>query len=113
MTQPREHNRRIVLAARPHGAPVSENFRLETVSVPEPAKGQVLLRTVYLSLDPYMRGAHERCPVLCPAGRPLARSWSAAPSAELSARAIPTLPKANGCWPIAAGRITRFPTALN
>lgn len=51
-------NRRIILASRPHGAPVPENFRLETVSVPmpEPAAGQVLLRTVYLSLDPYMRG---------------------------------------------------------
>ena len=66
MTQPREHNRRIVLAARPHGAPVSENFRLETVPVPEPAEGQVLLRTVYLSLDPYMRGRMSNAPSYAP-----------------------------------------------
>jgi oxidoreductase family protein len=51
MSQDKEHNRRIVLAKRPHGAPVNENFRLETTPVPEPAEGQVLLRTEYLSLD--------------------------------------------------------------
>ncbi len=47
---------RIVLASRPHGAPVSANFRVETQPIPDPAKGQVLLRTLFLSLDPYMRG---------------------------------------------------------
>lgn len=62
MSQNREHNRRIVLAARPHGAPVSENFRLERVPVPEPAEGQVRLRTEYLSLDPYMRGRMNDAP---------------------------------------------------
>lgn len=49
-------NQRIVLASRPVGAPTPENFRLETVAKPEPQKGEVLLRTIYLSLDPYMRG---------------------------------------------------------
>jgi NADPH-dependent curcumin reductase CurA len=49
-------NRRIVLARRPKGAPVAEDFRLETHPVPSAAPGQVLLRTRYLSLDPYMRG---------------------------------------------------------
>jgi NADPH-dependent curcumin reductase CurA len=47
---------RIVLAARPHGAPVPADFRLETVSVPPPGDGEVLLKTLWLSLDPYMRG---------------------------------------------------------
>ncbi|WP_369600332.1 NADP-dependent oxidoreductase [Hahella sp. SMD15-11] len=56
MTQTQDINRRIVLASRPVGAPTEENFRLEQVPVPEPAEGEVLLRTVYLSLDPYMRG---------------------------------------------------------
>ncbi|UJF21639.1 NADP-dependent oxidoreductase [Shewanella sp. OMA3-2] len=50
------HNRRIVLASRPQGEPTAENFRLETVSKPTPQSGEVLLRAVYLSLDPYMRG---------------------------------------------------------
>ncbi len=49
-------NTQIVLASRPHGEPTSENFRTETVSIPAPGDGEVLLRTIYLSLDPYMRG---------------------------------------------------------
>jgi NADPH-dependent curcumin reductase CurA len=49
-------NRRIVLNARPHGAPTAADFRLEHDPVPKPEAGQVLLRTLYLSLDPYMRG---------------------------------------------------------
>ena len=49
-------NRRIVLASRPEGAASLENFRLETVPAPEPGPGQLLLRTRWLSLDPYMRG---------------------------------------------------------
>jgi NADPH-dependent curcumin reductase CurA len=51
-----EVNQRIVLASRPQGKPGLENFRLEEVAVPQPAPGQLLLRTRYLSLDPYMRG---------------------------------------------------------
>jgi NADPH-dependent curcumin reductase CurA len=50
------HNTQILLAARPHGEPTSEHFRIETAPLPEPAEGEVLLRTIYLSLDPYMRG---------------------------------------------------------
>lgn len=56
MGQQTDRNRRWVLASRPHGAPVPENFRLEEDDVATPGEGQVLLRTVYLSLDPYMRG---------------------------------------------------------
>src|SRR5699024_325665 len=41
---------------RPHGEPTDENFLLDTVEVPSPGPGQVLLRTRYLSLDPYVRG---------------------------------------------------------
>lgn len=56
MGQQTNRNRRWVLASRPHGAPVPENFRLEEDEVATPGEGQILLRTVYLSLDPYMRG---------------------------------------------------------
>jgi NADPH-dependent curcumin reductase CurA len=49
-------NRRIVLASRPVGEPKPSDFSLETAPVPEPRDGQVLLRTVWLSIDPYMRG---------------------------------------------------------
>jgi NADPH-dependent curcumin reductase CurA len=51
-----QENRRIVLASRPTGEPTAANFRLESTSIPVPAAGQVLLRALYLSLDPYMRG---------------------------------------------------------
>jgi NADPH-dependent curcumin reductase CurA len=49
-------NRRIILNARPVGAPTATDFRIENSPIPTPAAGQVLLRTLYLSLDPYMRG---------------------------------------------------------
>lgn len=49
-------NRRFVLASRPTGKPTVENFRLETAEVPKAGAGEVLLKTRYLSLDPYMRG---------------------------------------------------------
>jgi NADPH-dependent curcumin reductase len=48
-------NRRVVLAARPRGEPAPGDLRLEEAPVPEPGDGQVLLRIVLLSLDPYMR----------------------------------------------------------
>lgn len=49
-------NRRFVLASRPVGMPTTENFTLESVPVPEAGAGEVLLKTRFLSLDPYMRG---------------------------------------------------------
>jgi NADPH-dependent curcumin reductase len=49
-------NRRIVLAERPQGPADLSCFRLETVPIEPPREGEVLLRTVWLSLDPYMRG---------------------------------------------------------
>ena len=51
-----DQNRRIVMASRPEGEPTPANFRLETVPAPQPGPGEVLLKTLYLSLDPYMRG---------------------------------------------------------
>jgi NADPH-dependent curcumin reductase CurA len=59
-------NHKIVLASRPIGAPTSQNFRVETEAVPTPTDGQLLLRTVYLSLDPYMRGRMNDGPSYVP-----------------------------------------------
>ena len=56
MPQSNSVNRRITLASRPVGAPTSANFRLEETVIPTPSAGELLLRTNYLSLDPYMRG---------------------------------------------------------
>lgn len=66
MKQEREYNRRWVLASRPKGAPVADNFRLEKDALAAPEEGQVLLRTVYLSLDPYMRGRMSDAPSYSP-----------------------------------------------
>ena len=49
-------NRQIVLKSRPAGEPSEDNFALIESPIPEPAGGQFLARTLYLSLDPYMRG---------------------------------------------------------
>jgi len=48
--------KQIVLAARPKGLPTAANFRLEEVPMPALPGGGLLLRVLYLSLDPYMRG---------------------------------------------------------
>src|SRR6516165_1544939 len=49
-------NRQILLKTRPEGAPSPDNFELTETPIPEPSEGEVLLRILYLSLDPYMRG---------------------------------------------------------
>ncbi|MGG7607322.1 NADP-dependent oxidoreductase [Massilia sp. BKSP1R2A-1] len=56
MPQTATVNRSIVLQQRPRGAPDADTFRLTEGPVPVPQEGQVLLRTLMLSLDPYMRG---------------------------------------------------------
>lgn len=48
--------KQIVLASRPKGPPTAANFRLEEVPMPQLPPGGLLLRVLYLSLDPYMRG---------------------------------------------------------
>ena len=49
-------NRQFRLAARPEGTPDRDVFELVETDVPEPGPGEVLVRTRYLSVDPYMRG---------------------------------------------------------
>jgi NADPH-dependent curcumin reductase CurA len=49
-------NKRVVLASRPKGWVSEDNFRIESAPVPRPREGEVLVRNLWLSLDPYMRG---------------------------------------------------------
>ena len=49
-------NTQILLASRPHGEPQPQDFHINSAPVPEPADGQVVVETNWLSLDPYMRG---------------------------------------------------------
>ena len=55
-TQSDNINRQVKLASRPHGKPSDDNFELATSEVPSAGDNEMLLRTLYLSLDPYMRG---------------------------------------------------------
>ena len=61
MTEP-TRNRRIVLAERPRGRATLSSFRLEQVPIPALRAGELLLRTLWLSLDPYMRGRMSDAP---------------------------------------------------
>jgi len=54
--------RRIVLASRPVGDPQPSDFRLEEFPVPQAGPGEMLLKTRWLSLDPYMRGRMSDAP---------------------------------------------------
>jgi hypothetical protein len=65
MTEP-PHNRRIVLAERPGGRATLGSFRLERVPIPPLRDGELLLRTLWLSLDPYMRGRMNDTPSYAP-----------------------------------------------
>ena len=56
MAQSSTENRRIVLAERPQGLPDDKTLRLERTGIPTPGDGKMLVRTKFLSLDPYMRG---------------------------------------------------------
>ena len=56
MPQNSSINRRVVLANRPQGTPDKNTLALEEAAIPQAGDGEMLLRTVYLSLDPYMRG---------------------------------------------------------
>ena len=49
-------NRRVLLASRPSGWVSEANFRIDEAPLPQPAQGEVLVKNLWLSLDPYMRG---------------------------------------------------------
>jgi NADPH-dependent curcumin reductase CurA len=53
---------RVLLASRPLGEPKESDFRIEQMPVPAPGAGEMLLRTLWLSLDPYMRGRMSAAP---------------------------------------------------
>lgn len=62
MPQTDTTNRQLVLAERPKGEPTKDTLRLVESAVPEMGAEQMLLRTVFLSLDPYMRGRMSDAP---------------------------------------------------
>jgi NADPH-dependent curcumin reductase len=57
-----QQTKRVVLVSRPVGEPKASDFRVEEFAPPAPGQGEVLLRTIWLSLDPYMRGRMSDAP---------------------------------------------------
>ena len=56
MSQHSTLRRSVVLKRRPHGAPEAEDFQVREDAIPQPDAGEVVTRTIWLSIDPYMRG---------------------------------------------------------
>ncbi len=79
-----KHNRKVVLSSAISGIPVADNFRIVDADIPAPRDGEILIRHVYLSLDPYQRSAMSG--VHMSADGPLARDQ--APSAEVVGQVI-------------------------
>jgi NADPH-dependent curcumin reductase CurA len=66
MTQNQKTNRQWILAERPVGEPTDKTLKLVEAEVPKAGDGQMLLRTMYLSLDPYIRGRMSDAPSYSP-----------------------------------------------
>ena len=105
-------NRRVVLAARPVGLPRPDDFRLEHAAVPTPDDGQVLLRTLYLSLDPYMRQLMDEVgPTYAPSVQLGAADGRRHRQSRRGVEAIRGFARATWFSATRAGRTTRCPTA--
>src|SRR5881396_2816290 len=59
-------NRQVTLSARPTGFPKESDFKLVESPIPTPGSGEFLIRTIYLSVDPYMRGRMNDRPSYAP-----------------------------------------------
>ena len=105
-----ETARRIVLASRPVGEPKTSDFRLEDFPVPAPGPGEMLLRTLWLSLDPYMRGRMSDAPsYAAPVG--IGQVMEGGTVSEVVASNNDRFARATSCSATPAGRPTRSPTA--
>ena len=99
--------RQIVLASRPHDRPQADNFRLEQAAMPTMPNGGVLLRVLYISLDPYMRVRMASPPITPPMPRAIysSRQQVSARTRRRAARACasstlrsPPSPPDWACW---------------
>src|SRR3954465_7025465 len=106
------------LAARPHGEPTPEDFRLVEVPLPEPAEGQVVVRMVVMSVAPSMRGRMRAGPSYAPPWE-VGEVMKGGAVGRVVASRVPDLPEAalvltDAAWRevavLAAGAVTRLPS---
>ena len=109
--RPQAVNRRIVLARRPQGEPTAADFRLEKQPVPAAGAGQLLLRTRFLSLDPYMRGRMSDAPSYAPPVAVGAPMTGQTVSVVEASNAAGFRGRATWCWRPSAGRTTAWSDA--
>ena len=83
--------REIHLAARPHGEPVPSDFALVETELPDPVEGQVIVRNVAMSVDPYMRGRMNDVPSYVPPFK-LGEAMDGGAVGEVVASAVDSLP---------------------
>jgi NADPH-dependent curcumin reductase CurA len=98
-------NRRFLLERRPAGMPVAEDFRLVEEAVPEPAEGEFVVRTVYASLDPAMRGWLDDAPSYMPP-IPLGDAVRASTVGRVATSRNPDFPE--GAWVSGLGAIEEY-----
>lgn len=102
-------NRRFILVRRPDGMPVADDFRLETVATPALAPGEVLVRNVYASLDPAIRGWLDDAPSYMPPV-PLGAPVRATTVGTVAASANPAF--AEGDWVLGLNAIEDYSVAV-
>lgn len=85
-------SRQVLLASRPTATPTAANFRIEEVELPEPAAGEALVRNVFMSVDPYMRGRMRE-------GRSYAQPWDVGKPADGRAVGVVVRSSAPGLAP--------------
>ena len=105
-----ERAQRIVLASRPVGEPTLDNFRLEELPIPQPGPGQMLLRSRWLSLDPYMRGRMSDVPSYAkPVG--IGEVMEGGTVSDVVTSNVLALPRATSSSAVPDGRPMRCPMA--
>lgn len=100
--------KRFLLVRRPNGLPVADDFRLEEAPMPEPGAGEFVVRTIYASLDPAMRGWLDDAPSYMPP-IPLGDAVRASVVGRVAASRDPDFPE--GAWVSGLGAIEDYSLA--